>query len=160
MTQLRPLFLVWPPPAVVQWTPGVDLDLRPPRKTAENGPQSREDDEKVVPLLPRPTHRSQCKSGPRPCPWVSCRYHLYLDVRRDGIVKLNFPDREPEEMTVSCSLDLAEDGPRTLDQVATLMGMSRERARQIEEQAMTQVRRDWHREELLGDGLDDTDLDG
>lgn len=114
----------------------------------------------VVALLPRPTRRSQCRSSVRPCPWVSCRYNLYLDVRRDGIMRLNFPDREPDEMMTSCALDLAEDGPRTLDQVAVLMGMSRERARQIEEGAMAQVRRDWHSEELLGDndledGLDD-----
>jgi len=107
----------------------------------------------LLPLMPRPTSREQCKGGVRPCPWVSCRYNLYLDVRRDGIIKLNFPDRDPDEMTTSCALDLAEDGPRTLDQVAALMGMSRERARQIEEHAMNQIRRDWHSEELLGDRL-------
>jgi hypothetical protein len=107
----------------------------------------------VLPLLPKPTSRSQCEGGVRPCPWVSCRYNLYLDVRADGILRLNFPDREPEEMITSCALDLAEDGPRTLDQVATLMGISRERARQIEENAMQQIRRDWHSEELLGDRL-------
>jgi hypothetical protein len=28
----------------------------------------------------RPRNRSECKDGPRPCPWVSCRYHLALDV--------------------------------------------------------------------------------
>ena len=113
----------------------------------------------VVALLPRPTSRAQCRTGVRPCPWVSCRYNLYLDVRRDGIVKLNFPDRDPDGMTTSCALDLAEDGPRTLDQVAALMGMSRERARQIEEYAMSQIRRDWHSEELLGDRLLEDGLD-
>ena len=113
----------------------------------------------VIPLLARPTRRSQCEDGVRPCPWVSCRYNLYLDVRADGIIKLNFPDRDPDGMTMSCAIDLAEDGPRTLDQVATLMGMSRERARQIEEGAMSQVRRDWHSEELLGDRLLEDGLD-
>jgi len=113
----------------------------------------------VVALLPRPSSREQCRGGVRPCPWVSCRYNLYLDVRRDGIIKLNFPDRDPDEMVTSCALDLAEDGPRTLDQVAVLMGMSRERARQIEEGAMAQVRRDWDADELLGDRLpDDADV--
>ena len=76
----------------------------------------------------------------RPCPWVTCRYNLYLDVRGDGVLRFNFPDREPEEMLSSCALDLAEDGPRTLDSVAGLMGMSKERARQIEAAAMTKVR--------------------
>lgn len=113
----------------------------------------------VLELLPRPMSREQCRGSVRPCPWVSCRYNLYLDVRRDGIIKLNFPDRDPDEMTTSCSLDLAEDGPRTLDQVAVLMGMSRERARQIEEHAMSQIRRDWNREELFGEETFDDGLD-
>lgn len=64
-------------------------------------------------------------------------------MRADGGLKLNFPDREPDEIVASCVLDVAEDGPRTLDQVASLMGMSRERARQIEEKAITQIQRDF-----------------
>lgn len=95
----------------------------------------------VLPLLARPRYRSQCERGPRPCPWLTCRYHLYLDVRGDGVVKINFPDREPEEMTVSCTLDLATDGPRTLEAVAALMGMSKERARQIEVAAIAKFRK-------------------
>lgn len=31
-------------------------------------------------LPPRPTNYSQCLEIARPCPYVSCRYHLYLDV--------------------------------------------------------------------------------
>lgn len=113
-------------------------------------------DADIIALLPRPTRRSQCREGVRPCPWVSCRHHLYLEVSGRGRVKLNFRDREPDEMALSCSLDLAEDGPRTLDQVAILLGMSRERVRQIEEEALVQIRRDWHAGELLSDdGLDD-----
>jgi DNA-directed RNA polymerase sigma subunit (sigma70/sigma32) len=72
---------------------------------------------------------------------VTCRYNLYLDIRGDGVLRINFPDREPEEMLASCSLDLAEDGPRTLDSVAGLMGMSKERARQIEASAMQKLRK-------------------
>lgn len=128
-------------------------DVEEPPSEAAGDAQEAEEGGDILPLLPRPTSREQCQDGVRPCPWVSCRYNLYLDVRADGILRLNFPDREPEEMTASCALDLAEDGPRTLDQVATLMGISRERARQIEEGAMNQVRRDYHSEELLGDRL-------
>ena len=106
----------------------------------------------------RPSCRSACVNGPRPCPWVSCRYNLFLDVRADGVIKLNFPGREPDEMTASCSLDLSDDGPRTLDAVAVLMGMSRERARQIEDRAMSQIRRDYYPQDLLGDETD-SDLD-
>src|SRR4051812_43658731 len=28
----------------------------------------------------RPLRRADCANGPRPCPLVSCRHHLYLDV--------------------------------------------------------------------------------
>jgi hypothetical protein len=129
--------------------------LETPSNSNADGPTDDEDDAEVLRLLPRPTRRSQCEHGVRPCPWVSCRYNLYLDVRADGILRLNFPDREPDEMTASCALDLAGDGPRTLDQVATLMGMSRERARQLEDQAMSQIRRDFYSEDLLGDRLFD-----
>ncbi len=97
------------------------------------------DDE--TPEMPRPKTREECKNIPRPCPYVTCRYNLYLDIRGDGVLRINFPDREPEEMLASCSLDLAEDGPRTLDSVAGLMGMSKERARQIEASAMQKLRK-------------------
>lgn len=88
----------------------------------------------------RPLNRVQCAEGARPCPWVSCRYNLYLDVRGDGVLRVNFPNLEPDEMVASCALDMAEDGPRTLDQVAALMGMSKERARQLEASAMVKLR--------------------
>lgn len=90
-------------------------------------------------LSDRPQSRADCLNGPRPCPWVMCRHHLYLDVRADGVVRVNFP-AGPETMLATCALDLADDGPRTLDQVSILMGMSRERVRQLEERALVKLR--------------------
>lgn len=100
------------------------------------------DEAKILRLLQpeRPPDRDICENGVRPCPYVSCRYHLYLDVRGDGVLRINFPNLEPDEMIASCSLDMAEDGPRTLDQVAGLMGMSKERARQLEASALAKLR--------------------
>jgi DNA-directed RNA polymerase sigma subunit (sigma70/sigma32) len=43
-------------------------------------------------------------------------------------------------MLASCALDMSDDGPRTLDQVAALMGMSKERARQLEASAFAKLR--------------------
>src|SRR5689334_22961695 len=53
--------------------------------------------------IERPRTRAECGDVPRPCPFVSCKHHLYLDVsRRTGSIKLNFPDLEVWEMTTSC----------------------------------------------------------
>lgn len=81
----------------------------------------------------RPTQRSECAVGPRPCPWVGCRHHLYLDVNPDnGSIKFNFPDLEPWELSPSCSLDITQQEGATLDEVGAFMNLSRERIRQIE----------------------------
>lgn len=89
-----------------------------------------------------PTSRSQCKSGYRPCPFVSCRFHLYLDVTEHGAIRLNFPGQEPWEMTTSCALDVAEAGEGlTLEALGALLNLTRERARQIEGLALAKVNR-------------------
>jgi len=89
----------------------------------------------------RPASRAECVDGPRPCPWVSCKYHLYLDVNpRTGSIKLNFPDIEPWEMIHSCVLDIADRGPVTLEDVGRIMNLTRERIRQLEASASTKIR--------------------
>ena len=88
----------------------------------------------------RPKTRSECQSGPRPCPHVSCRHHLYLDVSpKTGAIKLNFPDLEPWELGISCALDIAEDGGRTLEDVGEIMNLTRERIRQLELKALSRL---------------------
>jgi hypothetical protein len=85
----------------------------------------------------RPKTRAECAGGARPCPYVSCRYHLYLDVDpRIGTIKLNYPDLEPEELAESCSLDVADRGAQRLEDVGGLMNVTRERIRQIEVRAL------------------------
>ena len=124
----------------------IDLpDLPAAPRLVVNAPPA--DQKRPLPLV-RPTKRSECANVPRPCPFVSCRFHLYLDVRNDGVLRLNFPDREPHEMAVSCSLDLATDGPRTLDFIAGLMGVSKERARQLEASGLAKVRGRFHPEDV------------
>jgi hypothetical protein len=103
--------------------------------------------EAIVRLAPeeywRPTSRSECLRGPRPCPFVGCRYNLYLDVWSNGNIKLNFPDLEPGEIPPhsSCALDVAGDGPQTLDRVAEVLNVTRERLRQLQEQALARLNR-------------------
>jgi Sigma-70, region 4 len=80
-----------------------------------------------------PEARSECQDSERPCPFVSCKHHLYLDVNPEtGSIKLNFPDIEVWEMTETCALDIAERGGVTLEEVGEIMNLTRERIRQLE----------------------------
>ncbi len=89
----------------------------------------------------RPLRRADCEGGVRPCPWVSCRHHLYLDVVRNGSMKLNFPHLEPWELEETCSLDVAAWGSKNLEEVGDLMNITRERTRQIEAMSLRELQR-------------------
>ncbi|HAN32746.1 MAG TPA: DNA-binding protein [Myxococcales bacterium] len=81
----------------------------------------------------RPQTRLDCQNGPRPCPFVSCQHHLYLDVNPNtGSIKINFPNMEVWEMPHTCALDVAERGGITLEEVGSIMNLTRERIRQVE----------------------------
>lgn len=89
----------------------------------------------------RPTTRGDCKDSQRPCPWVSCSHHMYLDINAaTGSIKFNFPDKEPWELDHTCSLDLADIGGLTLEAVAAKINLTRERVRQIEVKAFNMAR--------------------
>lgn len=81
-----------------------------------------------------PLTRAECQQDPgRPCPWVRCKAHLYLDVNPEtGAIKLNHPHLEVWEMAETCSNDVADRGPHTLEQVGALINVTRERVRQLE----------------------------
>ena len=81
----------------------------------------------------KPTTRAECVDMERPCPYVSCKYHLYIDVHPvRGSIKINFPDVEVWEMTETCALDIADRGGITLEEVGEIMNLTRERVRQVE----------------------------
>lgn len=81
----------------------------------------------------KPTTRADCENLERPCPFVSCKYHLYIDVHPvRGSIKINFPDLEVWEMTDTCALDVADRGGITLEDVGEIMNLTRERVRQVE----------------------------
>jgi len=83
--------------------------------------------------IKHPTTRSECVNMPRPCMFVSCRHHLYLDVNEDtGSVKFNFPDKDVWELEETCALDVADRGGITLEEVGSIMNLTRERIRQLE----------------------------
>ncbi len=125
----------------------------------------------VFEVVHRPRTRGECVDGPRPCPWVSCRHHLYLEYMPPprqpgqpapvgpGALKVNFPDRDPGELGESCSLDVAERGGITLEEVGKLMSVTRERVRQIEVRVMKRLVQDEDvedlRDEMLGRARDE-----
>jgi len=101
------------------------------REVANTRPQQAE----------RPRTRAECAHEQRPCPWVSCKHHLYLDVNpRTGSIKLNFPDLEPWELQHTCALDVADDGGHTLEEVGDITNLTRERIRQLEFRGLLELR--------------------
>ena len=88
----------------------------------------------------KPKARAECVDGVRPCPFVSCKHHLYLDVsNRTGAIKLNFPDLEVWDMNETCALDIADRGGTTLEEVGAIMNLTRERIRQVEVKALAKL---------------------
>ncbi len=92
----------------------------------------------------RPITRGDCDDAPRPCPWIECRYHnarVETDNRsgEPGRLRgLHIPTLNDAER--SCALDIAERGGVTLDEIADVLGMTREGARLAEERALDHLR--------------------
>lgn len=92
--------------------------------------------------LPNWSDLGDCEGGERPCPYVSCAHHLYIDVNpKTGALKLSRPDLEVDQLAESCALDVADRGGITLDQVGEHLNLTRERVRQIEMTALAKLRR-------------------
>ena len=89
-----------------------------------------------------PKTRADCEDSARPCQFSTCRYHLSTDTISDRhgnetvIQTVAWSESKP-----SCALDVADDGPKSLDYVAELMGVSRVRVLRIEQAALKKARR-------------------
>jgi len=100
------------------------------------------DDEDYAALDERPRTWGECADKTGPCPWVSCRHHLAIDVNPyTGSIKLNHPDIEPEDLEEPCALRIAAGGPLHLEQVGRALNITRERTRQLEQIGLRQLRR-------------------
>lgn len=101
----------------------------------------------------RPVTRGDCIGGIRPCPWASCRHHMVHALKgwRSGPMPKRIADAlDVAEMGETCVLDIVDahhdtdargdlDGI-TLSDTAEHMGLTRERARQIEGDAIDALR--------------------
>lgn len=74
-------------------------------------------------------------TAPRPCPLIECRYNLYAV--KDPRGRKSSVERD---VTETCALDVAELGEHTLKEVGAIVGLTRERVRQIEVRAMVKLR--------------------
>ncbi len=90
-------------------------------------------DSLAVALPAPPARRAECIEGPRPCPWSTCRYHLRVERRGLQAAKADVTQE-------TCALDLAERGGMKLQEVADVLGVTRERVRQIELRALERIR--------------------
>ena len=57
-----------------------------------------------------------------------------------GAIKLNFPHREVWDMAETCSLDVADRGGITLEDVGAILNLTRERIRQVEVRGLVKIR--------------------
>jgi hypothetical protein len=88
----------------------------------------------------RPQQRADCIDAGRPCPYVGCKYNLYLSVKDNGSLTLTHPGQEVWDARHSCALDLADEGGLSQADVSRVLGVTRERVRQIEEAALEKAR--------------------
>lgn len=82
--------------------------------------------------------RSEIVFRSRPCVFVACKHALFLDTSETGSIILNFPHLEPGQMPAdrSCALDLSDRGSMTLEDIAVVTNLTRERIRQVEMKAL------------------------
>lgn len=132
------------------WLQGIPRTTAPRRKPHAIGmpPLRKAEKEAARELAPikrllvlRPKTRDDCRNGPRPCPWVGCRRHLYLDVNpRNGSIKYNFPGMALEDLEETCASDVEERGGVSLQKVGDLINVTLERVRQIQQTGVAKIR--------------------
>lgn len=64
----------------------------------------------------RPRTVGDCRKGPRPCPYVGCRFNLLIDVLEDGSIVINAKYRRPEG-ALRVIAPKAETQDRFLDEI-------------------------------------------
>lgn len=92
----------------------------------------------------KPKTRAACErrglGTRRPCPYVSCKYHVAVEVTDAGSIKHAHPGLPVGEHKHTCTLALADKGGMTLEEVGAILNTTRERVRQIEGDALAKVR--------------------
>lgn len=101
----------------------------------------------LLPMPERPRTRGDCIDGPRPCPWATCRYSLLPHwANEDGETPIDV-------LRHTCALDVADRAegyikdnvtpgdPGSLNAIAQVTNLTRERVRQVETIAVSKLLR-------------------
>lgn len=94
-------------------------------------------------LPPRPRTWGECQArglgtAASPCAYVSCRYHLAVDVTPCGGITLNRPAEEPQAAPQTCTLRVVEAHPGGLDHytIADLLNITHQGVSRMEVHAL------------------------
>lgn len=101
----------------------------------------------------RPRTRGDCVDAPRPCPWISCRHHLAINVTDSGSLQLVNAQLDLEALPDTCSLDVADRGELTLEEVGRRLDLTRERIRQLERSGLRAMKAFAHLAGVRADSL-------
>lgn len=90
----------------------------------------------------RPRTRGDCVSRLRPCPFISCRHHLFIEVMPSGSIKMAFGDGVDTlvSMAETCSLDVADRGEHDMGKIGRYLGVTPARIQQEVSQALAKLR--------------------
>jgi hypothetical protein len=117
----------------MEWPPARSRD---PRRFSSA--EVEEGERWPTPDIARPRTRGECECGPRPCPWLGCRYHLGLDMHACGFA-FKLQTTPPWELPATCALDVASIGGISTEDTARFLGITRQRVHQIEQGAMAKL---------------------
>ena len=87
--------------------------------------------------MTRPKIRGDCMEGPRPCPWVSCRQHLGVDIHVYTGRVVEHPGWEDRP---TCALDEAERGGMAWSESGEVLGVTRQAAQHVVNPALMKLR--------------------
>ena len=116
--------------------------------------QLRADEAETIEHTERPRTWGECLeralgTASRPCGYLRCKHNLLVDVDgRTGSYKVTWPhlasgsygDEYGAYPQHTCALRVAEQGGLTLDEIGSVMNLTRERVRQIETKALYALR--------------------
>jgi len=88
--------------------------------------------------------RGRCMEDGDPCPRSECRHHVHNNAKESQVTKSSL-------CRITCALKLADLGGMTLNEIGDLLGLTRERVRQIEVNALGKLLRNLEKSHLADD---------